>query len=89
MYISLIRQKVLMLFEYSQKIAKIAARAVIKVQSWPANHLACKMDESVIFCVQKMYRLIWECSVIVNDIAYWSIPIGIFNDLFILTLNTF
>lgn len=97
-YILVIRQKVLMLSEYSQKMAKMyelpkrelfASRAVINVRSWPANHLACKIDESVIYRVQKIHRLIWECSVIVNDIAYWSTPIGIFNDFFILILNTF
>lgn len=97
-YILLIRQKVLMLSEYSQKMAKIhelpkrklfATRAVIKVQSWPANHLGCTLDESAIYRVQKMHRLIWECSVIVNDITFWSAPIGIFNDFIILIFNTF
>lgn len=97
-YILVIRQKVLMLSEYSQKMAKMyelserelfASRAVIKVRSWPANHSARKIDESVIYRVQKMHRLIWESSVIVNDIAYWSTPIGFFNDFFILILNTF
>lgn len=97
-YILLIRQKVLMLSEYARKMANIhklskttlfATRTEIKVQSWPANHLACKIDESIILRVQKMHRLIWECSVIVNDIAYWSTPIGIFNDFFILIFNSF
>lgn len=97
-YILLIRQKVLMLSEYSQKMAKMselpkrklfATRAIIKVESWPANQLVCKLDESVIYRVQKMHRLIWECSVIVNDITFWSAPIGIFNDFIILIFNTF
>lgn len=98
-YIFLVRQNVLMLSEYSQKMAKIhelpkgklfAARAVIKVQKWPTNgHFAYQMDETVIFRVQKIHRSIWECSVIVNDIAYWSTPIAIFNDFFILLFNTF
>lgn len=97
-YIFLVRQNVLMLSEYSQKMAKIhelsdrklfATRAVINVQKLSANHFTCQMDETVIFRVQKMHRLIWECSVIVNDIAYWSTPIAIFNDFFILLFNTF
>lgn len=54
-----------------------------------AGHRKNTVDECDLILLKQIYCLIFECSIIINNLTYWSLPIGLLNELFILTFNFF
>lgn len=39
--------------------------------------------------LKKCYVLVWEASILINDIVFWSFPVGFLNELSVLVFNCF
>lgn len=47
------------------------------------------IDEPNLILLKKIYRLIFECVIVINNLTYWSLPIGLMHNFFIETFNVF
>lgn len=70
----------------------LVAKSNVSVNRWfatPARFRKNTVDERDLIFLKYIFCLIFECSTIINNLTYWSLPIGIVNELFLLTFNVF
>lgn len=47
------------------------------------------MNPEMILLLKRLYCGTWEASTIIENLTYWSLPIGCANDFFVLTSNSY
>lgn len=46
-------------------------------------------NQNLLEYLKKCYVLLWEASILINDIVYWSFPVGFSNELSVLVFNCY
>lgn len=70
----------------------LVAKGNVSVNRWfvtPARFRKNTIDAPNLILLKRIYRLIFECAIVINNLMYWSLPIGLMNYFFILTFNLF
>lgn len=50
---------------------------------------ATRDNQNLLEYLKKCYILLWEASILINDIVFWSFPVGFLNELSVLVFNCF
>lgn len=93
-YISILRKNAEALDDYSKHLMEKSEQKMIVrpflLKSWKTlRPKKNKIDEKVFILLRKVHSSIWECSVIINNIMYWSMPMGILNEFLLMVFNLF
>lgn len=51
--------------------------------------IATRDNQNLMEYLKKCYILLWEASILINDIVFWSFPVGFLNELSVLVFNCF
>lgn len=51
--------------------------------------IATRDSQNLMEYLKKCYILLWEASILINDIVFWSFPVGFLNELSVLVFNCF
>lgn len=63
---------------------------LFEVNRWKYRRVHCgRINAVTIEFVSKCYGLIWEASICINHLVYWSFPIGFFNEFSNLVFNCY
>lgn len=88
-YISLLFRNIEALDRFTDDLM---AKGNVSVNRWfvtPARFRKNTIDAPNLILLKQIYRLIFECAIVINNLMYWSLPIGLINYLFLLTFHSF
>lgn len=99
-YVSLLHQNIKALNQYAEHLSRKYEESMknrflkkpisFRIEAWDTLRLRTnRVDEPTLRILRQIYCIIWECSIILNDIIYWSMPTGIFNEFALLVFNCY
>lgn len=71
---------------------ELVIKGNISINQWfatPVRSQQNTVNESDLIWLKRIHCLIFECSTIINNLTYFSLPIGLLNELLLLTINVF